>query len=32
MVEHDVTQVRVQSRGKPIGVVSTLNVAELLAG
>jgi CBS domain-containing protein len=31
MVEHDVTHVLVESGGKPIGVVSTLDVAELLA-
>ncbi len=31
MVEHDVTHVLVESQGKPIGVVSTLDVAELLA-
>ncbi len=31
MVEHDVTHVLVESEGKPLGVVSTLDVAELLA-
>jgi CBS domain-containing protein len=31
MVEHDVTHVLVESGGRPIAVVSTLDVAELLA-
>lgn len=32
MVEHDVTHVLVEDGGKPVGVVSTLDVAGLLAG
>ena len=31
MVEHDVTHVLVESNGRPVGIVSTLDVAELLA-
>lgn len=32
MVDHDLTHVLVATKGKPVGVVSTLDVAELLAG